>query len=80
LHRFLAVKNPDAAARAMRAIRAKLRMLARFPRLGPAEPDNPNHRELFIKFGAGGYVARYRLDERTVVIVAIRHAAEAGYS
>jgi plasmid stabilization system protein ParE len=79
LHRFLAEKNPDAARRAMRTIRDKLRALEQFPRLGPADPDRPGTRQFFLPDGAAGYVARYEVQEDTVVVLAIRHMREAGY-
>jgi plasmid stabilization system protein ParE len=79
LHRFLAEKNPDAAARAVNAIFDQLDTLARFPRLGPVDPDRPNTRQLFIRFGAAGYVARYSVLGETVTVLAIRHMREAGY-
>lgn len=80
LHDFLAEKNPDAARRAIAAILEKLRALEQFPRLGPADPDRPDVRQLFMPFGAAGYVARYRLDDDIVVVLAIRHSREAGYA
>lgn len=79
LYRFLADKNPDAALRAIRTVRDRLKMPSRFPKLGPVDPEQPDERELFIPFGAAGYVARYRSDGRIVVILAIRHVREAGY-
>lgn len=80
LYRFLAEKNPDAAVRALQAIRDKLKTLSRFPKLGRVDPERPEDRELFITFGAAGYVARYRVVGRTVVILAVRHMLEAGYA
>ena len=79
LHRFLAEKNPDAAARAVNTILDRLAILARFPRLGPVDPDRPDTRQLFISFGAAGYVARYGVFGDTVTVLAIRHMREAGY-
>jgi plasmid stabilization system protein ParE len=79
LHRFLAEKNPDAAARAAKAILDRLADLARFPRLGPVDPDRPDTRQLFITFGAAGYVARYGVIGDTVTVFAVRHVREAGY-
>lgn len=79
LYRFLAEKNPDAAARAIRTIRDKIKVLSRHPRLGRIDSEQSDYRELLIPFGDAGYVARYRLDGGTVVILAIRHAREAGY-
>lgn len=79
LYRFLAEKNPDAAARAIRTIRDKINILSRHPRLGRVDSEQPEYRELLISFGDAGYVARYRLDGGIVVILAVRHAREAGY-
>ena len=47
--------------------------------LGKVDPDHPDFRELFITFVAAGYVARYRLDDDLVVVLAVRHMREAGY-
>jgi plasmid stabilization system protein ParE len=80
LHRFLASKNPDAVLRAGRAIRDEIAILSRFPGIGRVDAEQPDYRELFILFGDAGYVARYRLDGKVVVILAVRHAREAGYN
>jgi plasmid stabilization system protein ParE len=79
LHAFLADKNRQTAARAIKTIRAKLRLLRRHPSLGRLDADQPDDRELFIKFGAGGYMARYNYDGTMVIVLSIRHAYEAGY-
>jgi plasmid stabilization system protein ParE len=79
LHDFLADKNPRAAARAIKTIRTKLRLLRRHPAIGHLDADRPDDRELFIKFGAGGYMARYNYDGMIVIVLSIRHAHEAGY-
>ena len=79
LHRFLAEKNPEAATRALRTIRDRMRTLSRFPRLGPVDPEQPDYRQLFIPFGASGYVVRYRVEGRLVVVLGVRHMREAGY-
>ena len=79
LHQFLAEKDPDAATRAISAILDKLAFLVRFPLLGPADPDRPDTRQLFITFGAAGYVARYSVLGDTVTVLAVRHMREAGY-
>lgn len=80
LFRFLAAKHPDAAQRAVRTIRDKINFLVRHPRLGRIDHEQPDERELLIAFGDSGYVARYRLDGKTVITLAIRHAREAGYT
>lgn len=81
LHGFLQQKNPDAAARAITTIRNRVRLLSQFPKLGKVDSDYPIYRELFITFGAAGYVARYYFDDDDLVVVlAIRHMREVGYS
>ncbi len=39
----------------------------------------PEYREWLIEFGDNGYIALYRYDGRSAVIVAIRHQKEIGY-
>ena len=80
LHKFLAEKNPDSAARAVNVVLDRLAFLARFPLLGPVDPDRPDTRQLFISYGAAGYVARYHAIDDTVIVLAIRRMREAGYS
>jgi plasmid stabilization system protein ParE len=80
LHAFLKSKNPEAAARAVRAIRQGVRLLASHPEIGRPIEDMPaEFREWPIDFGHDGYVALYRSDGRDVVILAVRHGREAGY-
>jgi plasmid stabilization system protein ParE len=79
LYRFLSEKNPQAAARAVGTILDRLGTLSLFPRIGRVDPDRPDTRELFMPLGAAGYVARYRIVEDTVVVLAIRHMREVGY-
>jgi plasmid stabilization system protein ParE len=80
LYRFLAVKNTDAAKRAVKAIREGVKVLAAQPGVGrPAEDMEPEYREWLIDFGDSGYIALYHYDEKTAVIVAVRHQKEVGY-
>jgi len=80
LYRFLAEKNIDAAKHAVKAIRQGVKIIARQPGIGrPAEDMEPEYREWMIAFGESGYVALYRYDEQTAVILAVRHQREAGY-
>lgn len=39
----------------------------------------PEYREWIINFGGSGYVALYRYDGETAVILAVRHQKKAGY-
>ncbi|MDM7555393.1 type II toxin-antitoxin system RelE/ParE family toxin [Xanthomonas fragariae] len=78
LYRFLAPKDADAALRAVQAIRAQVKILAHQPRIGrPVEDMAPEFRDWLIDFGDSGYVARYRINENMVTILAVRHQKEA---
>lgn len=80
LHRFLSGKNADAARRAIKAIRESVKILTYRPGIGrPPEDMEPEYREWLIDFGDTGYVALYRYDGETAVILAVRHQKEAGY-
>lgn len=80
LHRFLAVKNVDAAKRAIRAIRNGMKVITKQPGIGrPAEDMEPEFREWLIDFGDSGYVVLYRFDGENAVILAVRHQRELEY-
>ncbi|MFV0665766.1 type II toxin-antitoxin system RelE/ParE family toxin [Denitromonas sp.] len=80
LREFLRPKNPLAAQRAAQAILDAMRVLARQSHIGRPVDDLPEvYREWLIDFGDSGYVARYRFDGDTVVILALRHQKEVGY-
>lgn len=80
LYRFLAPKDEAAARRAIRTIRAGVKILAHQPQAGrPVEELDPAFREWLIDFGSSGYIALYRFDDKTVTILAVRHQKEAGY-
>ncbi|WP_374634090.1 type II toxin-antitoxin system RelE/ParE family toxin [Ferrovibrio sp.] len=78
---FLAEKNPQASRRAAEAIKSHLLGLSDFPEIGRPHDDEPTMRELLIPFGDSGYVALYRFEAITnmVVVLAFRHQREAGY-
>lgn len=79
LYRFLAVKNPDAAKRAVQAIRTQVKIIAEHPDIGKPVSDMPeSYREWPIGFGNSGYIARYRLAGDNAVILAVWHQREAG--
>jgi plasmid stabilization system protein ParE len=80
LYDSLAPKSPDAACRAVAVIRQGAREISAHPALGrPAEEMLPEFREWIIEFGQGAYVALCHFDWRQAVILAVRHAHEAGY-
>ena len=80
LYRFLAPKNPDAARRAVKAIRQGVKVLGQQPGIGRPIEDMPEaFREWIIDFGDSGYVARYRIEVDVVTILAVRHQKEVGF-
>jgi plasmid stabilization system protein ParE len=80
LYRFLVVKSPDAAKRAVQAIRTEVQILANNPEVGrPSTDMEPEFREWLIDFGDSGYVAFYRYDGHSAVVLAVRHQKEVGY-
>ena len=80
LYRFLSEKNIDAAQRAVKTIRKSINIIAEQPEIGkPADNMEPEYKEWPIDFGDSGYIALYRYDGKTAVIVAVRHQKEVGY-
>ncbi|MGO8706525.1 MAG: type II toxin-antitoxin system RelE/ParE family toxin [Terracidiphilus sp.] len=80
LHDFLAPKSPEAAQRAVSAVRQGVRALGKHPTIGrPIEEMAPEFREWLIEFGHGAYVVLYHFDGKESVILAVRHGREAGY-
>jgi plasmid stabilization system protein ParE len=80
LYRFLAPKNQDAAKRAVATIRQGVKVLSLQPGVGrPVADMDDEFRDWIIDFGDSGYVARYRLEARYVIILAVRHQKEAGF-
>ncbi len=76
LREFIAEKNPDAAARAAKAITQAAQLIIERPSIGKPVTDIPDYRDLFIRFGAGGYVLRYRVHLDIVYAVYLRHYRE----
>ena len=80
LYRFLAPQDEAAARRAVKTIRAGVRILAHQPEVGrPAENMDPSFREWLIEFGSSGYITLYHFDGEIAAILAVRHQKEAGY-
>jgi len=80
LREFLRPKNPLAAKRAGEAIVKAVQVLGLQPQMGrPIEDMALEYREWLIDFGDSGYVARYRYDGVSVVILALRHQKEVGF-
>lgn len=78
---FLAAHDTDVAQRAIQTIRAALRLLATHPEAGrPANGHGLAFREWVIDFGNSGYIALYHFEAHEVVILAVRHQHECGYT
>jgi len=73
LKEFIAKENVEAARKAAKAIKDAAQGLMEVPSRGKPVKDLPQYRDLFARFGAGGYVVRYRVYEETIYIVHIRH-------
>jgi plasmid stabilization system protein ParE len=76
LYEFLLEKDPNAAANAMELILAGSEQLLDMPKIGRPLDDDTGRRELFLPFGAGAYVLRYKLDGDVVVIIRVWHSRE----
>ena len=58
LRAFLGTDNPDAAKRALHTIWSAYEKVQLFPELGRPTQD-PDIRQIVIRFGSAGYVSRY---------------------
>lgn len=76
LYDFLIKKSPDAAARAMELILNGGESLESMPEMGKPINDETGRRELFLPFGAGAYVLRYKLEGEAVVVIRVWHSRE----
>ena len=79
LRKFIAEKNTKAANKAVQAIKTAVNKLEKLPNIGRMVIDLPDYRDMHIKFGAAGYVMRYRVYQDGVYIVHIRHYRESGF-
>ena len=76
LFEFLVHKDPVAAERAMALIGKGADNLLDMPEIGWPMGDNSERRELYLPFGAGSYVLRYRLETDAVVVIRVWHNRE----
>ncbi|AAK24844.1 type II toxin-antitoxin system RelE/ParE family toxin [Caulobacter vibrioides] len=74
LRRWLLNRAPSAADRAIDLILSRAEQLAQHSDLGRRKSQNM--RELYVSFGAHGYVLQYRVYPDAVVIARIRHSLE----
>jgi plasmid stabilization system protein ParE len=77
---FIAEQDPARARKQVLSVRAALELLADHPLLGREAEDG--RRELILSRGSYGYIAKYRWlpAEDVVLILAVRHQREAGYT
>lgn len=78
LHAFLLGRNPQAAKRAVSAIRTGVKLLRAHPEAG-RRAGKRGLRHWPISFGSHGYVVLYRYEEEDVILLAVRHGREFGY-
>ena len=77
---FLIESDPAAATETVDLITEAVEVLANHPLIG--RPTEHGLRELLISRGRSGYVALYSYERRedVVLVLAIRHQREAGYT
>ena len=74
---FLPSKNNEASTKADQAIRQGVKLLEQHPEAGrPAEHMRVDFREWPIDFGSAGYVVLFRVDQRGVILLTVRHGRE----
>ncbi len=76
LYEFLVEKDPGSAFRAMGVILEGADCFEDMPEIGRPMDDDTGRRELYLPFGAGAYVLRYRLHKGAVVILRVWHSRE----
>lgn len=76
LYEFLYDRNPAAAAELLKTLRNGTEILSANPRIGRPMPDETARRELFLSFGAGHYVLRYRQTNSGIFILLVWHNRE----
>jgi len=76
----VAATDPGLALAQLTSVRAAFEVLADHPLLGRVAEDG--RRELVLSRGKYGYIAKYRWlpGEDVVLILAVRHQREAGYT
>ena len=77
---FIANDDPRRAGERLLSVRKAIELLADHPLLGRDAEDG--RRELVLSRGRHGYIAKYRWlpADDVVLILAVRHQLEAGYS
>ena len=76
LSNVLRERDPRAAERAIRAMQLGAQQLLECPQVGRRMEDETERREVYVPFGAGAYVLRYRMHEETIVVIRVWHSRE----
>ncbi len=76
LYKFIHPHSPTAAIRAVTALVEAAETVVEFPETGRPFESDTKYRERLVRFGAKGYVLRYRVEGEQVYIVRIWHASE----
>jgi len=80
LYDFLAEKDVKSATRSRAILQSAFETLKLFPySCRKVDYSDPTLRELLIPFGRGGYAAIFRIRDREIRILAIRHQLEDDY-
>lgn len=75
LELWLVERAPVAAVRVGPALFAAMKSLEEFPERG-RKAAGFRGRELFVPFGAQGYVTRYRVEPDRIIIATVHHSLE----
>ncbi|MBW5803009.1 hypothetical protein FIV31_06935 [Coxiella endosymbiont of Ornithodoros amblus] len=62
-----------AVVKAAEKIIAAEKRLERYPLLGKAVEELSAYRDFNVRFGAGGYIFRYRIQKEILYVVHLRH-------
>lgn len=76
LREFIAANNPKAAKQAAEILKQAAAKLIEIPNIGKPAPDLLDYRDLKIRFGAAGYIMRYRIYRNDIYVVHVRHYRE----
>jgi toxin ParE1/3/4 len=79
LRAFVATHNPKAAKKVAETLKKSVSLLEKLPFSGKPVMDLPDYRDVYARFGAGGFVIRYRVTEEQVYVVHIRHYRETNF-
>ncbi len=69
-------RDPDAAERALAAIRKRLALAAAMPWSCRRPSNDVPFRECVISFGGAGYVPLFEIGEDHILVLAVRHQRE----